>query len=169
MTATCNGDGDGDIAMHESLTDSLEAYLFWQHLSLAGLIEGSYSGSRGPNSEWHHVPGVNSPRSKFSSAAWSAEASPTDGHTSEKFARTYGNSFFFGSADSYEMTYEPVLTPEEAWNIDTKVDDGKPARGSVIAMNFNGCTDAANRSDFDSDYELSVSDVECTLYFEGSM
>lgn len=172
MTATCNGDGDGVIALHESPTEAFEAFLFWQHLSLAGLIEGNYSGARGTSNIWHHVPGVNSPRSKFGSAAWAVESSTTeasDGHGAEKFDKMYNNAFLFGNASSYEMNYEPVLTPEEAWNIDTKVDDGKPGQGAVIALNHPDCTDAADRSDLDSDYALSTDTAECSMYFEGSM
>lgn len=169
MTATCNGDGNGRIAEHNDAVEALEAFLFWQHLSLAGLVEGSYTGSRGPDNEWHHVPGVNSPRSKYGSAGWSVEASTDDNHTSEKFQRAYGNSFIIGSASSYEMGYEPAFSPEDAWNIDTKMDDGNPAQGSVVAINFPNCTDASSRTDFDTDYALNETDAECSLYFEGGM
>ena len=31
-----------------------------------------------------------------------------------------------------------MLTPEEAWNIDTKLDDGKPGRGRILTYKGSG-------------------------------
>ena len=42
---TCNGDGNGNIT---SAAGVIEYLRFWQHLSLSGLIEGSYTGYTEP-------------------------------------------------------------------------------------------------------------------------
>ena len=39
--------------------------------------------------------------------------------------------------------YGPVLTPQEAWAIDNKIDDGLPAYGSVMTYK-NGMLDPGN-------------------------
>ncbi len=63
-----------------------------------------------------------------------------------------------------------LLSPEEAWNIDTKLDDGKPARGKIIAkMWADTCASADDGSsannDLNASYRLSVTSKECSLYF----
>jgi hypothetical protein len=42
---TCDGDGNGEIDYYYA--NSNEAFRAWQHLSNAGLIEGTYNGVRG--------------------------------------------------------------------------------------------------------------------------
>jgi len=58
---------------------------------------------------------------------------------------------------------QPVLTPPEAWSIDKKVDDGRPAYGKVIARNYIPCTTSTTYNDFDKEYELDSDDKACTL------
>jgi hypothetical protein len=66
------------------------------------------------------------------------------------------------------MVRGPSMTPAEAWNADTKVDDGRPAYGKFIAVNWgtlasaNRCTiNAANMNDLDSDYNLEYGSIIC--------
>lgn len=61
----------------------------------------------------------------------------------------------------------PALTPQEAWNFDGKVDDGKPYTGSYMAA--GGAipagtyrTDCADNTTLD--YTLSTSDPACRLF-----
>lgn len=165
--ATCNGDGDGVIALHDgSVADSAEHFLFWQHMALAGLVEGEYSGSRGTVNRWHHDIGVNAPRSRFGSAGWGVDSGGD--HTDIQYAIDTTNALNFGS-DGTEIMYEPVLTPEEAWNIDTKLDDGRPGRGVVIAIQYGDCDDAGSNTDYDSEYRLSEDDIACALYFRNGL
>jgi prepilin-type N-terminal cleavage/methylation domain-containing protein len=167
LTQTCNGDGNGQIASHGDTTEYPEAYLFWQHLALAGLINGEYTGAPGPDHVWHHQFGTNAPTSKFSGGAWAME---TDGdHGDIHYNTDARNAFTFGSAASGEVTYTPILTPQDAWNIDTKFDDGKPGRGSVIVINYDECAGAADADDVDTDYVLNESAAACSLYFRYSI
>lgn len=55
-TVTCNGNGDGQL--YSTYYDA-ESFLFWKHLSNAGLIEGSYTGYANGHG---HTPGVSLPR-----------------------------------------------------------------------------------------------------------
>lgn len=54
----------------------------------------------------------------------------------------------------HQNTADPtntVLKPEKAWNIDTKIDDGKPGTGHLIGLGrtwgANACTTAASATD----------------------
>ncbi|WP_371356729.1 hypothetical protein, partial [Salmonella sp. M132] len=63
------------------------------------------------------------------------------------FDGTYGNTLFMGTACSGDPgcgLSGAILKPEEAWNIDTKLDDGKPATGFVRSYEAEGGTSASN-------------------------
>lgn len=119
-TGTCNGNGDGRV--NES---SNEGPLPWRHLSLAGLIEGSYDG--------HHtvpyVAGVNAPA--VGNGFW------------HMFAE--GGSAYFGVLPDTRTAirgYADLLSGEEGWNLDTKMDDGVAGTGTMVSsgpVGANGC------------------------------
>jgi len=163
-TQTCNGDGDGVLGEGSGVSRTGEMFGIWQHLANAGLIEGAYTGISGPGTGYHVVLGQNSPLSKLPNAGWSAlERVHQAGH----FAISYGHVLQFGGETTGTGTnYTRVLSPEEAWNIDKKMDDGKPARGSVVHLvSTDDCTNATGDTDFDADYELSQSGLLCSLIF----
>ena len=61
------------------------------------------------------------------------------------------------------------LKPEEAWNIDTKLDDGKPAYGAVMtgklgATFVNACATTAVEST--AEYAVSTTS-NCTILLKG--
>ena len=117
----------------------------------------------------------NVPRSKLSNAGWTALAINASGTqappTSARFDIEYGNTLMFGAPETspdYE-TWKEVIIPEEAWNIDTKLDDGQPGTGSVIAMFWdNRCANAANNTDTSSQYRLTDTAVQCALVFRNA-
>ena len=162
--ATCDGDGDGIL---DYSATSNEQYRYWQHLANAGLIEGSYTGVTGPDhANYDTLPGVNAPRARINNAAWQMYylASSFVGDAAY-FNVNYGNLMYLG-VDQTTIAYYPFLTPEEQWNVDTKMDDGRPAYGKVIALRWNTCTDAANKDDLDSEYLLSDSGAVCSPIFK---
>ncbi len=134
---TCNGDGNRRIhsTVHTGAT-IYERFRAWQHLANAGLIEGVYSGVTGPNNENHYVPGINAP------------ATPLDNYYAIQFFGNYSSTHNFPSdyghiirtiGGNTSAVYD--FTPKELWNIDTKMDDGLPGYGRVIAAPRNGsCT-----------------------------
>ncbi len=86
------------------------------------------------------------------------------------YALDYGNVFYIGTQIIGLDGAGPVLKPEEAWNIDSKMDDGKPARGNVIARYWNNLCAAADdgthtSNDLNASYKLSDSSVQCSLHF----
>ena len=168
-TATCNGNGDGQIL---ASTGSNESFRFWQHLANAGLYEGVYTGIEGTtgNNE-SAIAGTNSPRSKISNGTWYIRyRSGTVGHT-EMFDMPDVNHVRFGAQTTNLEPQSPIFRPEEAWNIDMKVDDGMPATGSVVTRVRVNCTNAtaaaADSDNFNSVYSLSDTTLRCALIFKG--
>ena len=168
-----NGDGNSLIAMDSSggPNNVTETYLFWQHLSKASLIEGSYSGTRSLDDV---VVGTDIPRSRVSGAAWAMEGTSNDvyacNYTGDYcFTSKHGNAFFFGmgltNGNGVELPLGAILKSEDAWNIDTKIDDSKPNSGSVAAIDVSyiGCKSA----EFDpaAVYSLNNSSIACTMIF----
>ena len=163
---TCNGDGNGRI---ENITQSNEVYRYWHQLSNAGLIEGSFTGIAGPTSGGN--PGYNLPTSRMSLLAigsgwWPAgDASGTHSGSTYEFDGYYGNIYTVQGKrdDSLAPPQARVMRPEEMWNIDTKMDDGKPAIGKFRARKGYGCTinDATT-----PEYALSVKEVLCNGVFQ---
>ncbi|MBN8544321.1 MAG: prepilin-type N-terminal cleavage/methylation domain-containing protein [Alphaproteobacteria bacterium] len=160
--ATCDGNGDGRIGG----TNDYEHYRMWQHLANASLIEGTYTGVSGAcHASLCWIAGTNVPRSKVSaSAAWGMRAY-LDNFAGDgtMFAGNYGNWMQLGAMAATSDAGLSAFKPEELWNIDTKMDDGRPAYGKIMARRWDNCTDAANQSDLNSDYALSTTSLECAM------
>lgn len=169
-TGTCDGTGDGWLASPGAASQSGELFQLWRQLALAGLIEGSYTGIATATAANDAVIGTNVPQSKLGNAGWSAQAAVNYGGDGQAYAVDYGNMFVFGGKTNNSLTYNAVLKPEEAWNIDTKMDDGKPAQGKVIARYWsNACAAADDGSHANNDlvasYKLGDSTIQCSLHF----
>lgn len=165
---TCDGDGDGLIEQGAATVSiSIERFQFWRQLALAGLVEGSYTGLAGPGATNGEQPiiGTNVPRSKISNTGFSSFYlnQPTD---NANFFAIQGNILFFGTAIA-NSTAGDALRPEEAWNIDTKMDDGRPGTGLVhttASGNANGGTNCASTSVASTAiYLLNLTAAECSL------
>jgi len=168
---TCNGDGNGRI---ENITQSNEIYRQWQHLANAGLVEGTFSGIAGATNGG--LPGYNIPLSKMNKLAigsgwWpSGDPSGTYSGSTYDFDGYYGNVYTVqGPRDA---TFTPpqarIMRPQEMWNIDTKMDDGKPATGKVVVHASNDladCTSTAVTTDLTATYLLSETSKLCGLIF----
>lgn len=157
---TCNGNGNGAIAYVMNVSD--ENARAWQHMANAGLIEGTYSGIFVTADRY-------SPKSKFGgSNYWQLGTyGPFAGNTTTFATGDQGNTLYAADANTYVM-----FKAEEAWNIDTKMDDGKPATGRIIGSKgdtTNPCTDRANQAvaaaDQAANYNLSNSGINCYLNF----
>ena len=181
QTLTCNGNGDGHIGQACSgLQYAHEVWHFWQHLSDAGLIEGQYSGACGAASPGNcgsgftvAVIGLNVPKSKLSNMAFSFmdfdDYSQCYVADSLYFAGQYGHTFVYGSTDGNNFTaYGSGIKAGEAWNIDQKIDDGVPGRGSFRVIPYsNGqggqCTTTQVAAT--AAYDLTKTTDSCSLVF----
>lgn len=161
---TCNGNGDGLVAnwATEASATEYEMWRAWQHLANAGLVEGSYTGVNG-GGNYRSTLGTNNPRSKLGNAGWTFVYLGSYAGDSAYFAGNYGNYFSFGAQHATRFTFNPALKAEEAWNIDTKMDDGSPHIGKVVALKtaFNAdCVSAGNVA-----YALTATSIACGLNF----
>lgn len=180
---TCNGDGDGIV--NRGATTSNEEMRAWQHLANAGLIEGSYTGvttNTTTATAMDCSPGVNIPASKVSNAGWYLDTIGTGGQIAisdtSYFEGSYNNVFRYGKLSGVSPGIYPagvVVKPEEMWNIDTKIDDGKPGSGGLVTLEghtlcfllANGSPGSTSNSAAraDSQYNLKESSVSCAMIF----
>jgi prepilin-type N-terminal cleavage/methylation domain-containing protein len=173
---TCNGNGNGSLDWAAAANSTGENIQFWKHMALAGLIEGNYTGIAGSESGGHSIPNINVPASKIgNSSCWTALTIgnfPGSDATDGLYALDYGTGFLVGGADPTDDCRTPVIKPEEAWNIDSKLDDGRPASGKVIARYWNTCARADDGSnannDLNASYNLADSSKQCAMYFRQS-
>ena len=175
-TQTCNGDGDGNIAYNNA--NSNEPLRFWQQLANAGLIEGSYNGVEMGTNAWGSTPGTNSPKSKLGGAGWSLLdwnslgtcCTPITVASTQLFEGLYHNVLMFGASTANGTTDTAILKPEEAWNLDTKLDDGRPGLGKLrVYESATSCQDAGTSATValapTANYLLSNSSIACNLIF----
>ncbi|MFO0109515.1 MAG: type II secretion system protein [Alphaproteobacteria bacterium] len=152
--ATCDGNGDGAIFTMDGWTTMSEMFHAWKHLSNAGLIEGSYTGVSGGGGIRHHVPGQNAPKGRLANGCFSFMPYPNSTLTADAnlFDGNYGNGIIYGGATTTLECATGLMTPDEAWGIDVKRDDGKPAYGMVrigkSAATTCITTNAANTSEY---------------------
>jgi prepilin-type N-terminal cleavage/methylation domain-containing protein len=177
-TGTWDGDGDGVVDDATAAGATGEIFTFWQHLALAGMISGEYTGLAGPGGGGPEytdsLPAENVPVSKYSGGGWSVGWLPVYGvYTPDLYTMDYGSYFSFGGKiPGYDMA-DRLLRPEDAWNIDTKFDDGQPAKGNIIARYWDddcGSADdgGSSTTDLEASYLLSNDSIECALYFRNA-
>ncbi len=184
-TETCNGDGNGNIYHTGTGSNTSHEYMrFWQHLANAGLINGSYTGVFVANTGT-----PSTPSSKFNTGQWHVAYSNgynRDANTNAYDFVTPGTAMDFLVKDRHHFimskptlghslgrapspadgeSWPPLFLPEEAWNIDKKIDDGLPAGGKVVARWWDDCTDATAADDDNAQYLLADSSIQCSLHF----
>lgn len=166
---TCNGNGNGfieytDFASNIAVANH-ENFRFWQHLSLAKMWSGNFTGINGPNGTREAVftgTSQNSPLSRLSGGniGWMVYDSSTPWNVYSSVRNTVelgmpagGNLGNWGGG----------ITPENAKWIDAKIDDGLSfsSRGSIFGggVGAGGCvTNTASGV-----YNTAVTTPVCTL------
>ncbi len=173
-TVTFNGDGDGEIEKVETASTEMETFHYWNHLAHAGMISGEYDGTS--NSLNGHgtgaTLGVNAPAGSIANTGFQIYTWDyiTLSSTS-RFSYYYKNNILFGApkASNGRLTGAALL-PEEAWSIDTKFDDGHPAYGSILGVNWDDeCSTvnsgALNYTNYDARYRVEDDTLQCALHF----
>lgn len=159
-----NGNGDGAYGVTTPL--QYERVQYFRHLSLAGLVEGSYAGSYAEPVDVYE-PGVNTPRLRIGNGRMSVNS--VAGSSIVRIYGATGNYLILqGSGAGFSL-----LTPQETWNIDTKRDDGNPSMGGVMglaegALASRNCTtndDWENAAAGASTYKLDVTSIACWPLF----
>lgn len=167
-TQTCNGNGDGRIDAPAAASQYGEWFTFWQHLANAGLIEGTYSGRAGAANNADSSAG-NTPRSKLSNGFWFV-ATDTSSFAAMFPVAVARSNFRIGTAAAGAWPSNPIMKPEELWNIDTKLDDGRPGLGSVtttlLSYGFS-CADGNTASS--AAYNLALTTTQCLGFFASGL
>ena len=163
---TCNGDGNGKIDVSAGAN---EYFRFWQHLANAGLIEGSYSGVQSAAANTS-ASSANVPPGRISASLWFINNSSTQSGSTTVFDGQYDNTFMVGGAQANTLPNAAIFRPEEAYNIDTKLDDGKPATGKITPYSINAftttsCTNATASSTLTANYLLTNTALTCAIQF----
>lgn len=146
----CNGDGDGNIEEEVGGGEDLRAP---QHLALAGLIEGSYTGIPAPSGNLRQLE-LNTIPSRVSTVGlWI-------NYQQSGLGTRSGNVLTFAKeAGNYPLNH--AFSPADQWNIDTKYDDGKPLEGRVTSLDVVAEEDCHN----DINYLLTTNTIECRAIF----
>lgn len=138
---TCNGNGNGLINMGEPDASSGEHFRFWQHLSNATLVQGSYTGVTATIGVTQPDIGVNIPASQLEGVGFYGFSHdiPTTNNTYWWYGR-YDLTIGFGALCGAGATTCPAFTTAEAYLIDSKLDDGLPGLGFIrIWKGSAGC------------------------------
>ena len=164
---TCNGDGDGYYANYTfAVNTTAEIYQAWKQLALAGLIEGSFTGLNGNLAAPDSNPGINVPKSRLSNAGWNTFYLNNWAGDSASFAYNSGIMLKFGSKAAGGDMQGAILSPVEAWSIDTKSDDGRPATGKIMAYRRATCTLSTSATDYEATYLLTSTTNLCAFFIK---
>ena len=191
-TQTCNGDGDGAIEF-DAATPNYEHITAWRHLGLSGLINQNYTGNTasGTISCAIDIKGNdNVPSSKLKGASWNLGATSYVGVGATSTAYTTGvaGSYFPMSLATDMPTLHalwlgvslqndtiidcalsqiPVLTGQEAYEMDMKYDDNVSTSGKIRAQ-YNNTATYQTCEDLTSTrgaYRTSATGINCALAF----
>ncbi len=166
-TQTCNGNGDGFVGFSPVFFEWYETYLLWEHLANAELIEGTYTGIISGGGSFHVNIGTNIPRSRISNAGWTLQSAGINADWWSTLNRDHmfqlGAPTSSGGSDVWNNGV--ILKPDEAWSIDTKIDDGKPGIGTVMNFPTNSPCNTTNVAETAA-YNLTNSSVVCAPMFK---
>ena len=157
---------DGDLSNEISGASYVERFRAWQQLANAGLIEGTFSGVSGSGSSVDSVMGTNVPASKIPASGFTLEdlGTVTGGANATYYDGAYGTVIEFGrEINANSRTYYGGITPREAFNIDSKMDDGKIAFGYLRGNKLISCTTSTTAAS--AEYDLDYNAPACGLIY----
>jgi prepilin-type N-terminal cleavage/methylation domain-containing protein len=136
----CNGNGDGSITEPVPYITT-EHWGFWQHLALAGLISGQYTGLHNDGTDTRITGRENAPVGVWEGIYSIQDLKTANGADNSFFPGHYGHTYWYARG-TYHGKYgligggyiEHLLTPLELYSIDAKVDDGKPGTGKIMSF-----------------------------------
>ena len=147
-SGTPNGNGNGQIDY--LLGNPGEEYNAWQHLALAGIIPGSYTG------------GVTSlPSSKLKRSFYRIS------HLQGVYGKS-GLLISLNALDGGVLANKAVLGPDDVISIDIKLDDGEADSGSVMGFNEEGVPGCVT-NDYTAgsgSYVTASTAVRCKIFFK---
>ena len=178
VAGACDGNGNGSLFYAPAVNASSEQFQVWRHLNLAGMVLGTFTGINGPvGTQYDVLPGVNSPvasieRTTFWFYDWGMQIPTTN--AAVWYDGDYTNTMIFGARFADTWNHGAVLTGKEAFEIDTKADDGLPAYGVVRTLaktwltNQNGVSCTSSDTASAAVYTKSDTSPTCFLLFLNS-
>lgn len=169
--ATCNGDGNGRIGVHQSGSYMKESFRAFQHLANAGLIGGPFTGTS-EYGDGDALLGINVPASRFDGAGYmihTYHSDPSSVWPNLYFPASYLNGYSLGAPMPGDITVGEVMRGVDAANIDGKIDDGRPATGHVLGPKKNNGYTSVNcitsNNPATALYNSTGNDITCNLWF----
>jgi hypothetical protein len=161
---TCDGNGDGLI---NNVNSNGENFRFWQHMANAGLIEGRYSGVSNDGDISHSDASTKNVKGAKIGGLWWINSLGTQTSQSAFFNGYYGATLQLGIYTGATSTpNQPILRASEAWNLDTKIDDSRPATGKMrVRANNSNCDDTFDEADLTANYQLNLTVIACNPLF----
>lgn len=127
----CNGNGNGVIEYNYATLTRNEGLRAWQHMALAGMISGNYTGVTDMAGGTYI--GVNAPRAQYQNKGWSilSDTPYNPPNSPGQYLNIGGPRLGFPPDDS-------ILPTIDAYSIDNKIDDGYPRNGLVWGASIYG-------------------------------
>lgn len=148
-TGTCNGNGDKLIA-YGATTGSEMTYL-WQHLGLAGMIEGKYEPNWPADSLIGERYTPRLPVRQWGKLAFHWSGTNADWYTSTNSQLSNRLVIFAGDVASGTLAHTQSMAQSipcaDAKAIEEKIDDLMPGQGRVHAERLGDCPTSATASD----------------------
>lgn len=163
-TGVCDGNGDNSLSLSAAGGQASEAFQFWRHLAMAGMLDGKYTGIAGAANSYASTPDVNVPSTKITSGGWFVSTWGTVSGSTFLFNGDYGNIYQVGAASAADPA-NLLFSPIDMQSLDTKMDDGMPATGKLVARSFSTCTTAAANSQLSATYLVNSNSALCVLIF----
>lgn len=152
--------GDNDNQALTSMPE-VETMMFWKHLSLAGFISDLNAGADPSRPEWGHTHPAAKLAGGFSIFYFQ------DSGSAVQHDKGAGHVLRLQSApDSRGYSYTPgedvmLLTPRQAYKLDSKMDDGLGDSGFVTADHEQECDGNGN---YHTDWRAELR--SCVMYFD---
>lgn len=172
-TGTCDGNGNGTTDYALGVNQSGETFQAWRQLSVAGYVTGKFTGLNGPVATWgtEALPGVNTPKASIEQTTYFIQQWGYFPENSTFYDGDYTNALVYGKITQNDWPRAPALLGNEAFNIDTKTDDGLPGKGTVrtmartwlLANNAVSCTTSDSAAS--AVYTLDDTTPTCFLLF----
>ncbi len=164
-----HGNGDGLISSHDWHSPYFgETVLFWRDLSDANMINGGYNGDdRNVTAvDMNYIYSV-VPKAKIQGNIVEVYNVGTYSNIYGKYYDHYyhlhGGSNLSGDALGYRINSDYAITPVQGFNIDTKIDDGKPQTGSVIVLRLDALGTTFNHMDSTGAGKCALTSTEYNL------
>jgi hypothetical protein len=97
-------------------------------------------------------------------AGWSFSYKATTSGDTNQYDQDLSNFLAFGASVTNGLTQAAAITPTEAWQVDTKMDNGLPGNGRVVTLKPASLANCATSAvDATADYNRTSDTVACAL------